>query len=126
MISASQFEKLLIAARNHNVYRVEFEDGRPSKIEFFSPVEKKDVVQIDGLRIYPDTTPGGSEAPTSALPDNTVEAQKEMDRLSKTLGDIPEMPSDEDFRFFHSPIVEVENPIPQQELRGEPLAQTSV
>lgn len=121
MISASQFEKLLIAARNQNVYRLEFEDGRPTKIEFFSPQEKQDrPVQF---KAAPAT--GWNEAITSAFP-TAVEAQQEIDRLSKSMESIPEMPSDEDFRFFHSPIVEVENPIPQQALRGEPVTEPQV
>lgn len=104
MISGAQLERLLIAAHSQGVSKMEFDDGRLSSVEFFS---SGSIVTLQANQPQLSITPFNTTTPVS----DPIEA-------AMSAASAVEMPSDEDFRFFHSPIVEAENPIPQEQQRN--------
>ena len=101
MISPLQLSKILRAARKHKVSKLIFENGDVCTIEFFGNVEISNPVSA-----VVNTTP------TIVTPFNNVPVENVP--VDNRFAD---MPTDEEFRFFHSPMVPVEKPLPQEEIR---------
>lgn len=104
MTSSDKLEKILLAARRNRVMSLKFDGGELTEVHFFIDEEKNaETRKLNSL--FTDMP----VAPASFPHDEAV--QKALDVLEK------EMPSDEEFKFFHSPIVEAPDPMPQEEIR---------
>lgn len=107
MISAANFEKILRASRKHKVAKIILEGNEIREIQFWAPgigvVPVTDVVHTSGYVQTEELL----EVPTDP-------AVKAFPGIEKALAD---MPSDDEFRYYHSPIVPAPDPIPQEEQR---------
>lgn len=93
MISAANLEKILRASRKHKVSKIVLERGDIKEIQFWAP---------------------GSSSVPEVVENKVAVAAPPFKDIQSAFSDIP---SDEEFRYYHSPIVPAPDPIPQEEQR---------
>lgn len=97
MISSKSLNQLLKVARRHRVAKIKFQGEGISILEFFPAPRTKKV-----LAVHKEVVGGG---PRPLLPMDLSTLQVEG------------MPTDEEFKYYHSPIVPAPEAIPQEEQR---------
>ncbi len=99
MISAANFEKILRASRKHKVSKIILEGGEIQEVHFWAP----------GVLLPTSDVTVKSNVPASVpvVPFDIKDFE----------GVIADMPSDDEMRYYHSPLVPAPEPIPQEEQR---------
>lgn len=100
MISSANFEKILRASRKYKVAKIILEDGEITEIQFWAP----------GVGVVP-------AAEIVQSKDNVPVVQAVASPFKDIQSVFSDIPSDEEFRYYHSPIVPAPDPIPQEEQR---------
>lgn len=103
MISPKNLDNLLRTARKHRVSKITFSENEVTGFEFFAPNQlnawRKAGELVDSIKSPAAMTNGEANIPIS---------MKEI---------LDEMPSDEEFKFYHSSIAPSSEPPSQEEQR---------